>query len=296
MEPMKLSFGVLIVYLNQVILQMKDPRLASNGTKYTITDAVLGAFSMFFMQSESFLEHQRHMKSNQGKSNAQTLFGMIKIPTVPQIRNILDEIPATAILGVFNQVYWLKYLDGIGEVKKLEIKQWHQNSREVYSYQYVNGIPLRDAQPAIKVNWCKIIHTRESDGEILYENAFITRHELNKQSVPLVAAAGRCRWKTENENHNVLKTKGYHLEHNFGHGQQHLAACLLTLNLLAFLFHTVLHLTDLAYQQIRHQRVTRQGFFQDIFTLTKYLLFESWPSLINFMLDGATSHLVANSS
>ena len=135
---------------------------------------------------------------------------------------------------------WLKYLDGIGEVKKLEIKQWHQNSREVYSYQYINGIPLRDAQPAIKVNWCKIIHTRESDGEILYENAFITRHELNKQSVPLVAAAGRCRWKTENENHNVLKTKGYHLEHNFGHGQQHLAACLLTLNLLAFLFHTVL--------------------------------------------------------
>ena len=105
MEPMKLSFGVLIVYLNQVILQMKDPRLASNGTKYTITDAVMGAFSMFFMQSESFLEHQRHMKSNQGKSNAQTLFGMIKIPTVPQIRNILDEIPATAIFGVFNQVY-----------------------------------------------------------------------------------------------------------------------------------------------------------------------------------------------
>jgi hypothetical protein len=72
MEPMKLSFGGLIVYLNQVILQMKDPRLASNGTKYTIGDAVLGAFSMFFMQSESSLEHQRHMNSNQGKSNAQT--------------------------------------------------------------------------------------------------------------------------------------------------------------------------------------------------------------------------------
>nr|WP_232432205.1 hypothetical protein [Chamaesiphon minutus] len=105
MEPMKLSFGVLIVYLNRAILQMKDPRLASNGTKYTIRDAVLGAFSMFFMQSESFLEHQRHMNSNQGKSNAQTLFGMIKIPTVPQIRNILDEISATALFGVFNHVY-----------------------------------------------------------------------------------------------------------------------------------------------------------------------------------------------
>ena len=441
MEQRKLSLVTLLKYLNQAIMGMKDPRSASNATKYSLVDVVLGAFSVFFMQSESFLEHQRHMESNQGKSNATNLFGMIKVPTVPQIRNIVDGISATSLSSVFNCVYqalrrdghlkpfnylggilialdgtqyfdshklnckccssrkhkngtvtyfhsailpvivapgqsqvislapefitpqdghekqdcevaaakrwlknhssefkgqpitllgddlyshqpmceeifavgmnliftcletshtglydWLKYLDGIGEVKKLEIKQWHKNSREVYSYQYVNGIPLRDAQPAIMVNWCKLIHTRESDGKILYANAFITRHELNEQTVPLVAAAGRSRWKTENENHNVLKTKGYHLEHNFGHGQEHLASCLLTLNLLAFLFHTVLHLTDLAYQQIRHKRGTRNGFFQDLLSLTKYLLFESWSSLINFMLYGSMSHCAANSS
>jgi hypothetical protein len=441
MEPMKLSFIALLEYLNRAILGIKDPRLASNATRYNVRDAVLGAFSVFFMQSESFLEHQRHMDSNQGKSNATTLFGIIKVPTVPQIRNIVDGISATSLSSVFNWVYqalrrdghlkpfqylggllialdgtqyfdshklnckccssrkhkngtvtyfhsailpvivapgqsqvislapefitpqdghekqdcevaaakrwlkthssefkgqpitllgddlyshqpmceeilavgmnfiftcletshtglydWLKYLDGLDEVKRLEIKQWNKNSREVYSYQYVNGIPLRDSQPAIKVNWCKLIHTRESDGKILYENAFISRHELNEQSVPLIAAAGRCRWKTENENHNVLKTKGYHLEHNFGHGQEHLASCLLTLNLLAFLFHTVLHLTDLAYQQIRHKRGTRQGFFQDLLSLTKYLLFESWPSLIDFMLYGSTPNLAVNSS
>jgi hypothetical protein len=441
MEPMKLSFIALLDYLNRAIVGMKDPRQDSNATKYSLGDAVLGAFSLFFMQSESFLEYQRHIDSNQGESNAQTLFGMIKIPTVPQIRNILDGISATSLSSVFNCVYqalrrdgqlkpfqylggllialdgtqyfdshklnckccssrthkngtvtyfhrailpvivapgqtqvislapefitpqdghekqdcevaaakrwlkthagifkgqpitllgddlyshqpmceeilasemnfiftcletshtalydWLKYLDGIGEIKRLELKQWNKNSREVYSYQYVNGIPLRDSQPAIEVNWCKLIHTRESDGKILYENAFITRHELNEQSVPLVAAAGRSRWKTENENHNVLKTKGYHLEHNFGHGQEHLASYLLTLNLLAFLFHTVLQLTDLAYQQIRHQRGTRRGFFQDILSLTKYLLFESWPSLIDFMLYGSTPNRAANSS
>jgi hypothetical protein len=37
----------------------------------------------------------------------------------------------------------------------------------------------------------------------------------------------------------VLKTKGYHLEHNFGHGKKNLSALLMTFNLLAFLFHTV---------------------------------------------------------
>ena len=137
--------------------------------------------------------------------------------------------------------------------------------------------------------------TRESDGKILYQNAWTTSHELGDQSVTLVTEAGRCRWKTENENHNILKTKGYHLEHNFGHGQEHLAAGLLSLNLLAFLFHTVLHLTDEAYQQIRKKRGTRKGFFQNIVSLTKYLRFENWQSMIDFMLYGSPIPQTAHS-
>ncbi len=105
MEPMELSFIALLEHLNRAILGIKDPRLASNATKYNVRDAVLGAFSMFFMQSESFLEHQRHMDSNQGKSNATTLFGVIKVPTVPQIRNVVDGISATSLSSVFNCVY-----------------------------------------------------------------------------------------------------------------------------------------------------------------------------------------------
>ena len=99
------------------------------------------------------------------------------------------------------------------------------------------------------------------------ENRFIiilwvTRHDLTDDCVIKVAAAGRCRWKTENENHNILKMKGYCLEHNFGHGEKHLSKVLLTLNLLAFLFHTVLQLVDESYQKIRKQLVTRRGFFK----------------------------------
>jgi hypothetical protein len=58
MEPMTLSFGVLITYLNRAILQMEDPRQISNATKYSLQEAVLAAFSVFFMQSESFLDYQ----------------------------------------------------------------------------------------------------------------------------------------------------------------------------------------------------------------------------------------------
>jgi len=112
----------------------------------------------------------------------------------------------------------------------------------------------------------------------------------------LESRAGRTRWLTENENHNILKNRGYHLEHNFGHGKQHLASVLLTLNLLAFLLHTVLGLVDERYQRIRVQRVTRKGFFQDILSLTKYLFFEVWHHLLDFMLDDPVSLAVSNSS
>ena len=63
METMTLSFGVFLSYLNEGIGQVNDPRQASNGRRYSLKDAVLAAFSVFFMQCESFLEHQHQMQS-----------------------------------------------------------------------------------------------------------------------------------------------------------------------------------------------------------------------------------------
>ena len=42
-------------------------------------------------------------------------------------------------------------------------------------------------------------------------------------TVTKVMRAGRTRWMIENETFNTLKTQGYNLEHNYGHGKQHLA-------------------------------------------------------------------------
>jgi len=442
MEPLPLSFTVLLGYLHQAIEPIADPRQSSNATRYKLRDVILGAFSVFFMQCESFLDHQRHLQSRQGQDNAQSLFELREIPSSAQLRNLLDAVAAAELFEVFFKVYegleqsgrlqpyqqwnghllvaldgteyfksqkihceccssrthkngsvtyfhqailpvivaptqaqvialapefitpqdghekqdcevaaakrwmsahrarlqpqpitllgddlyshqpmgehclqhqcsfiftcrpeshaalydWLRYLEANGEVQLLELQQWNKRTKEIYRYRYVNQIPLRETQPALLVNWCEVTVVRASDGKVLYSNAFVTDHDLTPTTVPQVVSAGRSRWKTENENHNVLKTKGYHLEHNFGHGQRHLAASLLTLNLLAFLFHTVLQLVDDAYQQIRQQRGTRKGFFQDILALTKYLWFESWQHLLDFMRSDSPSAQTANSS
>ena len=85
---------------------------------------------------------------------------------------------------------------------------------------------------------------------------------------------------THHETFNVLKTKGYNLEHNFGHGKQNLATVLAILNLLAFACHTVCELGDRAWRAARRELVTRQGFFQGLRTITTYLMVPSWDALL----------------
>ena len=47
-------------------------------------------------------------------------------------------------------------------------------------------------------------------------------------NVAQIVAADRARGKIENENNKVLKNQGYHFDHNFGHGKQHLPNVLAT--------------------------------------------------------------------
>ena len=138
----------------------------------------------------------------------------------------------------------------------------------------------------MSVNWFDITVVNAKTGEQLYHNRCITNHRLTADNVVDVAQAGRGRWQIANENNNVLKTKGYHLEHNFGHGKQYLAAFLLSLNLLAFLFHTVLEWSDAQYALLRRVLARRQTFFHDIQALMRYMVFDSWEHLMHFMIRG----------
>ncbi len=408
--------------------ELPDQRKGGNNTQYEMSDAALSAFSVFMMQSPSFLAHQRDMQREKGRDNVQTLFGVYQTPSDNQIRTLLDPVEPQAVGAIFWDLYEQLEAEGLlahhrgvnnnllcgmdgtqyfssakihcpnctqrqhdetvryshsviapvlvapgrAAVYSLEpefiwpqdgtekqdceqnaFKRWvernasrlpahqvtmladdlhcrqptcalclahhlnfifvcrpeshaalyqevellervegvshlerrHHNGRfyERHLYRYVNQLPLRSGADALAVNWCEVTIVREKTGEHLYFNQFATNHPLDEQSVVEVVAAGRAHWKTENENHNVLKNAGYHLEHNFGHGKQFLSAVLLSLNLLAFLLHTLLAQTDPIYQQLRQELATRRTFFNDIRTLTRYLRFDSWRHLLLFM-------------
>ena len=427
----ELSPGRLISLIKQSFGEFRDDRKGKN-TQYDMIDAGVGAFSVFFTQSPSFLSAQEDMKKANGRCNAESLFGMQQVPSDNQIRALLDPVAPSAVSPVFREIFeqlersgvlksfrshannllvildgtqyfssdkihcdqcnsrelsngktnyyhsvitpviaqpgndhviplapefmipqdgkekqdceieaakrWVTengdylakhgvtimgddlfsrqpfvkavkdkklgfilvckpdshvalyemvaYLAASGVLGSFQKRRWNGKFGEIYSYRYANKLPLRGDQAAIDVNWCELSVTREDTGEQLYKNAFITGFQVLETTVEAIALDGRTRWKVENENNNVLKTKGYHLEHNFGHGSQYLASLLLSLNLLAFLFHTVLDLVDKKYRLLRTALRTRRKFFQHIETLLCYIQFSSWDELFSFMCKG----------
>jgi len=430
--PQPLSFDHLQEILRQHTAGLPDLRKPSPNTRYTIQNAALGAFGIFFTQSPSFLEYQRQLNQRQGHDNAQTLFGVEPVPCDNQIRTLLDPIAPSQFTPVFFEVFahleqqhlldpfrvldhqLFVSLDGTqyfsskalhgqncltrqlsngpplsyhtaitpvivcpGHSQVIALapesimpqdghakqdgepaagKRWithhattlvphhvtllgddlyskepvgslalhhgfnfilvckpdshpkfyerlafwqaqdvmvHCEQRrrngpvtEVALYRFVNDVLLQDGKQTLSVNWGELTVVNAKTGAQLYYNTFITNHRLSVQNVAQVAQAGRGRWKIENENNNVLKTKGYHLEHNFGHGKQYLSATMLSLNLLAFLFHTVLAWSDEQYALLRQVLARRQTFFEDFRALTRYMVFESWHHLMAFMIRG----------
>jgi hypothetical protein len=428
-----LSLQNIMTYIHKRWSTAPDVRKPGNNVQYKVADGILAAFAVFFMQSSSFLEHQRLLQSKKGRSNARSLFQVEEIPSDPQIRNLVDPLSSayfqedfwylldklkeqqcvsqfrnelntysialdgvsffssekitcpkclkradrsgvehfyhSAITPVFvkpgqaqvlplppefivpqdgsekqdcervaakrwlaqhhghfsdhsvtylgDDLYanqplcqlivetyrqffiftckpeshpglyeWIAFLDKNNGIEKVTQRHWNGKHGEIWQYRFANQVPLRNGSDALQVNWLELVITKEGTGEILYQNSFIANHTITVTNVIQLAQIGRTRWKIENENNNTLKTKGYHLEHNFGHGQQDLANVLASLNILAFLIHTIQEMIEPAYQRLRRALGARKTFFNDLRALTRYMIFDSWDDLFIFMEDG----------
>jgi len=165
------------------------------------------------------------------------------------------------------------------------VKKWTGRSNQISTYRWINGVPLRDSKDALMVNYLYLQARNEKTGEVGYTNSWVTDKKITAENVEHLASCGRVRWKIENEHHNVLKNRGYHLEHNFGHGKQHACQIFLLLNLLAFQFHTILELCDEDYRKARASFGRRDSYFQHMQAALRYALHESWRDFLLFVLS-----------
>ncbi len=177
-----------------------------------------------------------------------------------------------------------EYLTGVA-LESLSRTEGRGSAKRLHRYRWMTGVPLRDGKDALTVNWLEI-EIAKPDGKVTYRGSFITDLPVSRDSVAELAACGRARWKIENETFNVLKTGGYHLEHNFGHGKDTLASVLVALNLLAFAMHNACDLIETLWQKARERLGARARLFEHVRSITTYHLFPSWHSLLRTIITG----------
>ena len=153
-----------------------------------------------------------------------------------------------------------------------------------YEYRRINDVPLTGSKDADQVNFFeyRLINKKKTT----YYNSWVTDITIDANNVTRLVKGGRARWKIENETFNTLKNQGYHLEHNFGHGQKNLSMIFFMLNLLAFYVHQILEFTDPLYKKVRYTKFTsRKEFWNQLRCTIRILIFPRWESLLQFIWD-----------
>ena len=105
LEPLLRSF-------RDCLDRFPDKRSGMN-TTYCMGNIGMSPFSVFFMQSPSFLAHQRQFEEGHGRSNCANLFGIVKIPSDNHIRDMLNPASPALLHPVCAEtVEQLRRIDG----------------------------------------------------------------------------------------------------------------------------------------------------------------------------------------
>jgi hypothetical protein len=157
-------------------------------------------------------------------------------------------------------------------------------------YRFVNDLPLNHTHPQLRVNF---LEYRENKGESQLRFSWITDIELSQDNVERIMRGGRARWKIENETFNTLKNQGYNLEHNYGHGQQHLATVLGFLMMLAFLVDQAQELGCRLGQAARAHFRSRTSLWERLRVLFTGFYIPDWKTLWEAVATGHVPTVLA---
>ena len=185
----------------------------------------------------------------------------------PHLRD-LREAGAHYIIGVKpgDHAFLFDHLRTLHEAGQMQVLTWEDPATGVvHHFRFCNGVPLNESNPDELVNVLEYWEYHP-DGTVQHFS-WITDFLLIPENVWDIMRGGRARWKIENETFNTLKNQGYHLEHNYGHGEQNLSVVLALMMMLAFLVDQVQQLCCPLFQAAWHKMKTKRHLWEESATI-----------------------------
>ncbi len=164
-----------------------------------------------------------------------------------------------------------------------------------HRFRFVSDVPLNAAKADLRVNF---VECWEWDQDQVQHFSWVTDLRVTKGTVYQLMRGGRARWRIENETFNTLKNQGYHFEHNFGHGYQHLSVVFAVLMMLAFLVDQVQQLCGALFQAVWAQLGSKRHLWERMRALFYDYALESMRHLFEALFYGwqKTAPLLVDSS
>jgi Transposase DDE domain len=152
-----------------------------------------------------------------------------------------------------------------------------------HRFRFVSDVPLNKAHVDLHVNF---LECWEWDQDQVQHFSWVTDLRVNKGTVYQLMRGGRARWRIENETFNTLKNQGYHFEHNFGHGYQHLSVVFALLMMLAFLVDQVQQLCCPLFQAVWAQLGSKRRLWERMRALFSDYALDSMRQLFEALFYG----------
>lgn len=154
----------------------------------------------------------------------------------------------------------------------------------LHHYRYHHAAPLNESNPDTLVNVLEYWEI-SANGKVQYFS-WITDFTLTPDNLYAVMRGGRARWKIENETFNTLKNQGYHLDHNYGHGEQNLSVVLALLTMLAFLVDQTQQLCCPLFQAAWEKLESKRALWEEIRSFFRMCVFQSMAELLTAVACG----------
>ena len=159
-----------------------------------------------------------------------------------------DQAPLCAQVAVAEQAGRVTYYDRADSETGLRQR-----------LRFVRNVPRNESHIALRVNF---LECWEWDKDTVQHFSWVTDLRVTKGTVYQLMRGGRARWRIENETFNTLKNQGYHFEHNYGHGYQHLSVVFAVLMMLAFCVDQVQQLCCPLFQAVWAKLGSKRRFWE----------------------------------
>ena len=152
-----------------------------------------------------------------------------------------------------------------------------------HRFRFIRDVPLNEANGDLRVNF---LECWEWNRDQVQHFSWVTDLRVNKGTVYQLMRGGRARWRIENETFNTLKNQGYHFEHNYGHGYQHLSVMFAGLMMLAFLVDQVQQLCCPLFQAVWAKLGSKRRLWEKMRALFYAYALESMRHLFEALFYG----------